>query len=464
MNRKQIKTSFVRNEAPGYDGVACIAALVGYFGRNVLVVDLLIRHGDINRPINVAKLVELARREGLDAKGFKGNIEILKTELGSPAVLYVTRDSGEDDFIVLYGWQNNRFIMGDPGWGIIEYTESELNSVWRSRVFISIEAGSSFRTTKGQQIIKRQVALRLVQNEVGPFIVVAFCGAVLAFVLIAVVRFFLVQIGQNWANENHSIVLDFSIELFVFIVSADILRRIGCRFSERGVHNFKTDFQQIFVAKIMNESDASFNFTAGKVVAISSASSRLIAAAFSVSYKMPLFALFLIGAVCAIGRICVLLSVGVFIALLLFVFLVKIRSGITAEVKRRFDLMGKEIDFVSYSYANRRIDQWGKGSNGVVDAIARLFDYSFDGRRNFRKEYRAGVCLELSFYIFFAIGFLSFIFGVCGGKLDSTVIELGVWEIVYLFCIYNLKYTLEEIIEIKTTFNFLYEVMFDERR
>ena len=60
---------------------------------------------------------------------------------------------------MVYGWQNNKFIVGDPHWGIIEYREDELKAVWKSESLMLLEPDSSFQLVKDKNQEKKRMVI-----------------------------------------------------------------------------------------------------------------------------------------------------------------------------------------------------------------------------------------------------------------------------------------------------------------
>ncbi len=48
--------------------------------------------------------------------------------------------------MVCYGFRNGIYQIGDPGVGMVEYSEEALESVWKSHTLLALELERSFKT------------------------------------------------------------------------------------------------------------------------------------------------------------------------------------------------------------------------------------------------------------------------------------------------------------------------------
>ena len=109
-NLRKIKSGFVKSSDRQQSGLACVASVINHFGGSVEMQQLCKSSGAAKNGISLLGLCKAAQSEGFEANGFKANIDAIK-ELKDPIILHVSKDSGGEDFIVLYGWHQNRFIV-----------------------------------------------------------------------------------------------------------------------------------------------------------------------------------------------------------------------------------------------------------------------------------------------------------------------------------------------------------------
>jgi ABC-type bacteriocin/lantibiotic exporter with double-glycine peptidase domain len=135
----RIKKTFTKHANPYYCGLACLISIVKYYGGEASPEVL---QNDV-KSASLFDLLQLAQKLGFEAKGFKAEIENLK-KMEEPIILHILKENNLGFYVVCYGFVNCRFILGDPGWGIIEYREEELEAVWQSKALLVLTPGVGF--------------------------------------------------------------------------------------------------------------------------------------------------------------------------------------------------------------------------------------------------------------------------------------------------------------------------------
>ncbi len=199
---KKIKSTFTKsNSEQQIGGIACLASLIKYYGGSADTSTLINNSGANVNGANMLGLCKAAIKEDFDADGYKGDINLLK-ELEQPAILHIEKDSGDDDFILVYCWDHNKFIIGDPYWGIIEFRENELEAVWKSKVFIYMEPSKSFKTGKEKLRLKKDWLRDIINREKSQLIMITifrFIGAAMLFILLLTI---MIQTGNILSDST----------------------------------------------------------------------------------------------------------------------------------------------------------------------------------------------------------------------------------------------------------------------
>ena len=102
INLRKIRAEFIKTNDQFQAGLACLASVIKYYGGKTDMQSLHRNSGAAENSVNLLGLCKAAELEGFEANGFKGNIEAVKG-LEDPVILHISKDSGADDFIVLYG-------------------------------------------------------------------------------------------------------------------------------------------------------------------------------------------------------------------------------------------------------------------------------------------------------------------------------------------------------------------------
>jgi len=232
---KRIKTDLVKTDSQHQAGIACLASVIKYYGGNVEMKRLYTNSGAVSNGINLSGLCAAARLEDFKANGFKASVEAVK-QIVNPAILHVSKGSGGNDYIVLYGWHSNKFIIGDPQWGLVEYREEELEAVWKSKTLMLLEPNSTFKTAKEKAMLKRNWFFELIKNQKRAFFVLFFLGFIKSVLL--VILFLSViekgnEIFETYGSKQFiiyaSLILIVLILLLVFEHFTNTLKALGTK-------------------------------------------------------------------------------------------------------------------------------------------------------------------------------------------------------------------------------------------
>lgn len=135
----RIQKSFVKQKSPAHCGLACLVSIVKYYGGNASQEMLQ----DKLKGPSLYELLELSQTLGFIAKGFKADVENLE-QLEEPVILHVLNEQKQGHYIVCYRYAAERFLLGDPSWGIIEYRKEELEAIWQSKVLLTLKPNDGF--------------------------------------------------------------------------------------------------------------------------------------------------------------------------------------------------------------------------------------------------------------------------------------------------------------------------------
>lgn len=133
-------------------GVACLLAVLRYFGGNASLEQLRTWSGTSTTGTTLLGLYQAAKKAGLEAEGFEAEIEHLR-DLSSPVVLHVVKDKSALHFIVCYSYnhKNEAFIISDPAeTAIRECSALELESMWASKKLLLLKPSATLQQTPSE--------------------------------------------------------------------------------------------------------------------------------------------------------------------------------------------------------------------------------------------------------------------------------------------------------------------------
>ena len=154
-NLSHIRRTFVRQHHQSWCGLACLASIIRYFGGDTPQEKLQAQSGTTLTGTTLLGLYQAANAAGLKAEGYEADVETLK-EINSPAVLHLSFDDGLQHYVVCYGYSGGGFVIGDPAKGVDTMSETELESLWKSKSLLLVEKGEKFSNVS--DATKRKIA------------------------------------------------------------------------------------------------------------------------------------------------------------------------------------------------------------------------------------------------------------------------------------------------------------------
>lgn len=147
-----IKT-IVRQKDQSDCGVACLLTIIQYHQGTGSLENLRKLSGTSKQGTTLLGLYQAAQEIGFTPEGGEADTEWLKS-IDHPVVLHVIIDKRLQHYVVCYGFKNDKFIIGDPARGLLEYTETELSDIWQSKALLTLVPNDQFlkkeTVTKGQ--------------------------------------------------------------------------------------------------------------------------------------------------------------------------------------------------------------------------------------------------------------------------------------------------------------------------
>jgi ATP-binding cassette subfamily B protein len=145
-------------------GVACLLSLIRYYGGIQSLEKLRELSGTNTKGTTLLGLYQAANQLGFTAQGCEADITSL-IEHGEPIILHVVQENYLNHYVVCYGYDNERFIMGDPGKGIIYYSQKELEQIWQSKTCLTLSPNQAFVKAKIKQRDKLRWFISLLKED-----------------------------------------------------------------------------------------------------------------------------------------------------------------------------------------------------------------------------------------------------------------------------------------------------------
>ncbi|CAK7081407.1 MAG: hypothetical protein PARBB_00509 [Parabacteroides distasonis] len=160
---EHIKKTFVlaRNCSTG---VACIWSLVRYYGGDTTPWLITSWSGAEHGVAKISGLLDAVRKLGFEAIVQRSTMHRLEIQV-FPLILYVEKDDGVKDFVVCYGFDGRRFLVGDTSWGLIQYYPEELEAMWIQKITLDLFAGERFPYKKDHRNAQKTLLLKWIRGS-----------------------------------------------------------------------------------------------------------------------------------------------------------------------------------------------------------------------------------------------------------------------------------------------------------
>lgn len=221
-----IKKTFVLQQDQSDCGVACLLSLINYYKGTNSLEKLRELSGTTITGTTLLGLYQCANQVGFTAEAFEADMPNLKA-LKEPCILHVLMEGNLEHYIVCYGYEHDSstFIIGDPGKGLTQVTELELDQIWQSKALLKLIPKDSFELKKQQHNAKWLWFKQLIKDDLNILTITMVLG-VLATVLNLATAIFSQKLIDNILPSGNQQKLIISLVL-LFLV---LLIRVGLTF------------------------------------------------------------------------------------------------------------------------------------------------------------------------------------------------------------------------------------------
>lgn len=451
---KYIKHTFVKSNNQSLTGLTCLSSVIKFYGGNVSVEELQQTGQVPSGETSLLALCKIARSEKFQAEGYKGNISYLK-EIEKPSILHVTRDTGTEDFFVLYGRHNGKFVVGDPVWGILELRENELEVIWKSKALMTMEPLVTFKTEKIKRSQKRQWLHEMLKSHRRVFIFMACVSFFAAVIFIVLVSRVFRETDVYFSTPVFRQLLIIFLNVFVLLVVMFLWGRVRNGITKRGVLSLATEWYKMVTAHIFHGSYIKDQLSAGKTASFVEAINQFSNGIFNTVYNFPFVVLVFLFSVAKVIVLAGLLAA--FITLLTFSALVAVLlkyRKVTKMNVEQYQGYARETDLIKDSIDNLALIKRMNGEKKSSETILNKLNYSLRTVLTM-KNYKDNV-----FNLVIISGVISFMILVAvlvvniPGNLNR--IELTGWLLAFFGCFLKLTDIGFGALNMVCSFNYLY--------
>lgn len=164
LSQKDLEKTFALQQDQSDCGVACLLSLIQYYEGSNSLEKLREISGTTKQGTTLLGLYQAANQLGFTAQGNEADLQAI-IDHKEPLILHVVIEERLQHYIICYGYQNNKFIIGDPAKGIIYLTKEELEVIWKSKSCLTLTPNDSFVKSKSQDKNKKEWFLKLVKED-----------------------------------------------------------------------------------------------------------------------------------------------------------------------------------------------------------------------------------------------------------------------------------------------------------
>ncbi len=164
LSLKHLQQTFTQQHDQSDCGVACLLSLIQYYGGSNSLEKLRELSGTTKQGTTLLGLYQTANKIGFTAQGNEADIQAV-IDHKEPLILHVVIEERLQHYVVCYGYENNKFIIGDPAKGITTYAKEELETIWKSKTCLTLTPNENFIKTETQNKNKKQWFLKLLKED-----------------------------------------------------------------------------------------------------------------------------------------------------------------------------------------------------------------------------------------------------------------------------------------------------------
>ena len=186
---KRINQTFTRQLDQTDCGVACLLSILNYYGGSATRERLRESSGTSIQGTSLLGLFQTAQSLGFATEGLEAEGTHNLAELQGPAILHVVLDDRLQHYVVYYGREAGKHIVGDPGRGVVLMSDEELEAIWKSKALLSLTPTAEFIRTAQSRQTQWQWFKNLVRDDVPLLTIAAGLGVVVALLGLSMALF-----------------------------------------------------------------------------------------------------------------------------------------------------------------------------------------------------------------------------------------------------------------------------------
>jgi ATP-binding cassette subfamily B protein len=240
------KKSVILQQDQSDCGVCCLATLFRFYNGDVSLERLRELSGTSKQGTTFLGLHHACKQLGVSTEAMEAeDVENLK-ELKSTAILHVLIDARLLHYVVFFGFENDKIIIGDPAKGIVYMTKEELSKIWVSKTLLSFEPSHGFVEKHERESKKINWIYRALKDDIDILVVSLFLGVVISLLSLSTAIFSQKLIDEILPSDNFTklaiglvlLTLLLVIRSFLIVLRGNFLVRQAKDFNNRIITSF----------------------------------------------------------------------------------------------------------------------------------------------------------------------------------------------------------------------------------
>jgi len=237
LDRSTARESLVRQRDQTDCGVACLLSIIRYYGGEAKLERLREWSGTGQDGTTLLGLYQAAERVRLEPGAYEADTERLKT-LDGPCILHVVKDGRLQHYVVCYGFDGSRFLIGDPASGVAFQPPEAVDAMWQSKALLVLKPTDAFETSEAVRKDQWRWLWRLVRDDVNILWLAAALGLIIAILSLSTAIFSQKLIDEILPDKNR-LHLGVGLGLLVLLLMArNGLTYVRQRFLVRQTRDF----------------------------------------------------------------------------------------------------------------------------------------------------------------------------------------------------------------------------------
>ena len=164
LSQKYLQQTFKLQQDQSDCGVACLLSIIQYYEGNNSLEKLRELSGTTKQGTTLLGLYQASNQLGFTSQGNEADIQAI-IDHKEPLILHVVIEESLQHYVICYGYENDKFIIGDPAKGIIKLTTKKLEKIWTSKTCLTLSPNNSFVKSKTLTNNKKQWFIKLLKQD-----------------------------------------------------------------------------------------------------------------------------------------------------------------------------------------------------------------------------------------------------------------------------------------------------------